>query len=50
MAWESKIEVEVVKELKQFVEENLDRLAEEVIFWDEERIRLCQRESELTRI
>tara|TARA_S200002703_G_scaffold149098_1_gene146362 strand:- start:71 stop:274 length:204 start_codon:yes stop_codon:yes gene_type:complete len=37
-------ELEVILELKKFVETNLDRLAEEVIFWDEERIKLCQRE------
>lgn len=37
-------ELRVVLELKRFVEGNLDRLAEEVIFWDEERIKLCQRE------
>ena len=37
-------ELRVVLELKRFVEGNLDRLAEEVIFWDEERIKLCKRE------
>ena len=42
-------ELEVILELKKFVETNLDRLAEEVIFWDEERIKLCQRQFELKK-
>jgi len=37
-------ELKVILELKQFVETKLDRLAEETIFWDEERIKLCQRQ------
>ena len=39
-----KSELKVVIEMKQFVETKLDRLAEETIFWNEERIKLCQRE------
>ena len=37
-------ELRVVLELKQFVEIKLDRLADETIFWEDERIKLCQRE------
>ena len=37
-------ELKVILELKQFVETKLDRLAEETIFWNDERIKLCQRE------
>ena len=37
-------ELRVIVELKQFVETKLDRLAEDTIFWNEERIKLCQRE------
>lgn len=37
-------ELEVILELKRFVETKLDRLAEETIFWEEERIKLCKRE------
>lgn len=37
-------ELGVILELKQFVETKLDRLAEETIFWNDERIKLCQRE------
>ena len=37
-------ELEVIVELKRFVETKLDRLAEETIFWEEERIKLCKRE------
>lgn len=37
-------ELEVIVELKRFVETKLDRLAEETIFWNEERIKLCKRE------
>ena len=37
-------ELKVIVELKQFVETKLDRLAEETIFWEEERIKLCKRE------
>jgi predicted RecB family nuclease len=39
-------ELRVIVELKQFVETKLDRLAEETIFWNEERIKLCQREEQ----
>ena len=42
-----KSELKVVLEMKQFVETKLDRLAEETIFWNEERIKLCNRESEI---
>lgn len=46
---ETKAELEVVEELKLFVGENLDRLAEETMFWEDERIKLCQRQFELKK-
>ena len=42
-------ELRVVLELKQFVETKLDRLADETIFWEDERIKLCQRQIELKK-
>jgi hypothetical protein len=40
----TKSELVVILELKRFVETKLDRLAEETIFWEDERIKLCKRE------
>ena len=37
-------ELEVILELKRFVETKLDKLAEDTLFWEEERIKLCKRE------
>jgi hypothetical protein len=40
----TKPELVVILELKRFVETKLDRLAEETILWEDERIKLCKRE------
>jgi hypothetical protein len=47
MLIEHKVEMEMLKELKQVIETKLDALAEMTIVYEEERCALSERESKL---